>query len=72
MSGRRVDDHKAWMGSPSKGIPFPTGTHVKEGTFAEGDGALNHYEDTAEEIRASQEMADKKMKSHQMKPGYRQ
>jgi len=70
--GRRIDDHGSWMGMGSKGNPLPEGVKMKYETSAEGAGELNKYEDTTEAIKAGQEEAVKKIKSHPMKqPDYR-
>jgi hypothetical protein len=67
--GRRIDDHKFFAGSGSP--KFPMGVHHKEESSAEGAGAVNHYEDTTETIKAQQNMGIKKAEAHKHKPGYR-
>jgi hypothetical protein len=70
--GQRIDDHSFWAGKKGKDSVFPDGPHkTKEESSAEGAGSLSKYEDTTEEIRAAQVMAEKKVKAHPMKPGYR-
>lgn len=69
--GKRIDDHKAWMGSGSKGVPLPMGSKMKSESSAEGAGHEMYYEDTTEAIKAAQEKGDAKAKSHKMKDGYR-
>lgn len=72
MSGRRIDDHSFWAGGKSKGSVFPDGSHkTKDESSAEGFGALSHYEDTTEAIKAQQEMNKKKVHGHAHKPGTR-
>ena len=73
MSGRRIDDHSAWMGSKGQNSVLPDGPHkTKVETSAEGAGHLGtEYPDTTEAIRSGQMMADGKIKSHKMKTGYR-
>lgn len=73
MSGRRIDDHKWWAGSPGKDTVFPDGPHkTKAETSAEGSGHLGmEYPDTTEDIRRDQEKSDSQAKKHPMKTGYR-
>lgn len=71
MAGQRIDDHSFWAGGKSKGSVFPEGAKTKEEHSAEGFGELSHYEDTTETIHSQQEMAKKKVHSHEQKPGYR-
>ena len=72
MSGRRIDDHKSWMGAKGKSSVFPDGPHkTKDESSAEGFGELSHYEDTTEAIKSQQTMNSKKVKGHPMKPGNR-
>lgn len=72
MSGRRIDDHKVWMGSAEKGGVFPSGAKMKQEHSAEGSGHVGmDYSDTTEKIHRDQEHGDKKIKAHGMKPGYR-
>ncbi len=66
--GQRIDDHSFWAGSKGKDSVFPDGPHkTKDYSSAEGAGHLGVYEDTTEEIKASQVLADKKVKSHPRK-----
>ncbi len=69
--GQRVDDHKFWAGSKSKGSPFPEGVHHKQESSAEGAGSVMTYEDTTEKIKGQQEATKGKLKGHPLKPGYR-
>jgi hypothetical protein len=69
--GQRIDDHSFWAGSKSKDSVFPKGVHTKDESSAEGAGSEMNYEDTTEAIRKQQEMGKSKVKSHPMKPGYR-
>ncbi len=70
--GRRIDDHSFWAGAKSKDSVFPKGCHTKDESSADGAGSVMKYEDTTEEIRASQEAGERKVKAHPMKqPGYR-
>jgi hypothetical protein len=72
MAGQRIDDHSFWAGSKGKDSVFPDGPHkTKDYSSAEGSGALSKYEDTTEAIKGVQEMGNKKIKGHPMKPGYR-
>lgn len=72
MSGRRIDDHKSWMGPPGKNSILPDGPHkTKVESSAEGAGQLNRYEDTTEAIKSTQETAKRKINSNMAKPGYR-
>lgn len=63
--GMKINDHKFFAGSGSP--QFPKGVHTKNESSAEGAGSLMKYQDTTEEIRASQVAADKKVKAHPMK-----
>ncbi len=72
MSGRRIDDHSAWMGKGGKGVVMPDGAKVKSMKSAEGAGHLGStYPDTDEQIHRDQNAGISKAKSHAMKPGYR-
>jgi hypothetical protein len=71
MAGRRIDDHNSWVGKGSNGSVFPMGVKTKNESSAEGAGAVSKYEDTTEAIKEQQVMAERKTKSHPMKPGYR-
>lgn len=68
MGGKRIDDHKFWAGSPSKGSVFPEGAHTKDESSAEGAGAVMDYEDTTEKIRSSQEKSKSQVHKHGRKP----
>lgn len=61
--GQRIDDHKFWAGGPSKESPLPMKAKMKQESSADGVGELSVYEDTTEQIKASQELAKKKVKS---------
>ncbi len=71
MSGRRIDDHSAWMGKGSGGSVLPLGSKMKQMTSAEGAGAVGMYEDTAEQIKANQELNIRKAKAQNHKSLYR-
>ena len=71
MSGRRIDDHKSWMGSAGKDMVMPMGVKTKSERSAEGAGAVSKYEDTTEEIHAQQEMGIRKAEGHKQKPLHR-
>lgn len=73
MSGRRIDDHSAWMGGPGKHSVLPDGPHkVKAEHSAEGSGHVgSKYPDTTEAIHKDQMAGNSKIKSHEIKPGYR-
>lgn len=70
MSGRRINDygdmpHTSDMSMNSK-------NKVKHYSSAEGSGHIGmDYHDTTEGIKEDQMHADKKIKSHRIKPGYR-
>ena len=71
MSGRKIDDHASFAGSPGK-MALPEGNKVKSYHSSEGSGHLgSQYPDTSEEIHRDQMHGDKKAKSHAIKPGYR-
>jgi len=70
--GQRIDDHSFWAGAKGKDTVFPDGPHkTKEESSADGMGGLTQYEDTTEKIKSQQLMGMAKVKSHPMKPGYR-
>lgn len=70
--GQRIDDHRVWAGPKGKGSVFPDGPYkVKEESYADGFGALSHYEDTNEAIVSQQKGNSKKVHGHPMKPGMR-
>ncbi len=71
MSGRRIDDHKAWMGSSPKGSPLPMESKMKEESSAEGAGGIMDYPDTTEDIKRDQVAGIGKMRGRPLKPGYR-
>lgn len=72
MSGRRVDDHSAWMGKGGEHGPLPMESKMKQEHSAEGAGHLGmEYPDTTEEIRRDQMKADSHVKGHKIKAGYR-
>lgn len=72
MAGRRIDDHKSWMGAPGKGMVLPDGAKMKEEESSDGAGALNmDYPDTTENIRRDQMKGQSEVHKHKMKPGYR-
>jgi hypothetical protein len=71
MSGRRIDDHTAWMGKGSGGSVLPLGSKMKQMSSAEGAGSLDSYEDTSEKIKAQQELNIRKAKSEGRKDLYR-
>ena len=69
--GQKIDDHTSWPGKAPKGQVYPHGVHLKEEHSAGGAGSLPKYEDTTEEIKASQEKGQAKIKSHAPKSHYR-
>lgn len=73
MSGRRIDDHSAWMGGKKAGVPLPMESKMKEMKSASGQAETGRefYPDTQEDIERVQEEGISKSKSHKMKPGYR-
>lgn len=73
MAGQRIDDHSFWAGGKGKASVFPDGPHkVKMESSAEGAGAVSHYEDTTEAIKAGQVAGAGKIKARPMKePNYR-
>ncbi len=70
MSGRRIEDrggypHTSDMSMKSK-------NSVKHFSSAEGKGHVGmEYSDTTEMVKRDQEHADRKVKGHPMKSGYR-
>ena len=71
MAGRRIDDHSSWMGKGSEGSVLPLGCKMKQMTSAEGAGSLGTYEDTAEQIKAQQELNIRKAKGQGQRTHYR-
>jgi hypothetical protein len=71
MSGQRIDDHSAWMGSRGKNVPLPDGAKMKQINEKEGAGSVMRYEDTEEAIGHVQTESVKHLKSRPLKPGYR-
>lgn len=72
MAGRRIDDHKSWIGAGGKESPFSMESKMKQEQSADGAGALNmDYPDTTENIKRDQVKGQSKIHSHKMKPGYR-
>jgi hypothetical protein len=67
--GMRIDDHSFFGGSGSP--KFPVGNKTKEMSSAEGAGSEMDYEDTSEKIKSQQVAGVNKVKSHPMKPLYR-
>lgn len=70
MSGRKINDYG---GMPhTSDMSMKSKTHVKHFGSAEGDGGIDgKYPDTTEDIKRDQEHGVKKMRSHEMKEGYR-
>jgi len=71
MAGRKIDDHANWIGGKSKASVFPEGVHIKNESSAEGAGRLNRYEDTTEEIHASQVKSESIVKKHDIKDSFK-
>ena len=71
MSGRRIDDHSSWMGSAGKDMIMPMGAKTKTESSATGAGKLGQYEETTEQIKASQEASISKIHGHGRKPHHR-
>ena len=70
MSGRKITDHGGLPASSDAAMKSKT--HVKHFHSAEGVGHVGmEYDDTSEKIKSVQEHGDKKVKHHEMKPGYR-
>lgn len=69
--GRKIDDHSFWAGGRSKNTVLAEGVKFKSESSAEGAGHLGEYEDTTEAIKGNQMTAEKKIKAHPAKPGYR-
>lgn len=65
--GKRIDDHKVWIGAKPAGKVFPDGPHkTKEESSADGSGHVSYYEDTTEAIKAVQMKQNSKIKKHPM------
>jgi hypothetical protein len=65
--GQRIDDHKFWAGGPGKDMVMPSGVHTKSEKSADGAGSLRVYEDSTEQIKESQDMAEKQIKKYPRK-----
>lgn len=72
MSGRRIDDHRSWVGASPKGQVYPDGAKVKHYS---SDGHAGHlgmeYSDTSEMIERDQKKGESQAEKHKIKPGYR-
>ncbi len=66
--GRKINDHKSWMGSSSKDSVLPLGDKVKHESSAEGAGHASQYEDTTEDVKAAQVHNKNKVESHKNNP----
>lgn len=72
MGGQHINDHSFWAGKGGHGSVFPQGPHkVKMESSADGAGELSKYEDTTEAIKASQTMAERKMRQNSRHPYHR-
>jgi len=72
VSGRRIDDHKSFCGSPGKNYPLPEGNKTKRFESAEGSGHVGtDYDDTSERVREVQMKGDKEIMKQKMPQGYR-
>ena len=70
MSGRRIDDMGGWPHTSD--MSMKSSNRVKHYSSAEGSGHIGmEYSDTTEMVKRDQEKGDSKIKSHQIKPGYR-
>ena len=70
MSGRRIDDYGGYPHSSDDSMKFKN--KLKKFTSAEGSGHLGmEYPDTTEMIERDQDKGNSKIKSHPIKPGYR-
>lgn len=69
--GMRIDDHANWTGKAKSGDVFADGAKTKDYSSAMGAGSLSKYEDTSEEIKATQEKCQGKIREHAPKAGYR-
>ena len=72
MSGQKINDHSFWAGGAGKNMVLPQGVHSKNESSADGAGELSRYEDTSEAVKAQQVISKGKVKSHPMKPHFRQ
>lgn len=71
MGGRKINDHSFWAGSKSKESPMPMNSKMMQESEASNFGALHHYEDTTEAIKAQQNLNVKKVHGHPHKAGTR-
>lgn len=65
---RSINDHSFWGGGRSEESVLAKGAKAKRESSAEGAGEVMSYEDTTEKVKAQQELAKSKVKSHPMKP----
>lgn len=71
MSGRRIDDHNAWMGARGKDMPLPMESKMKQYSSDGHSGAMHDYPDTSERIESDQGKGSAKIKGRPLKSGYR-
>jgi len=69
--GQRIDDRSFWAGKGNAESIFPKGVHTKMESSANGAGSVMKYEDTTEAIKEAQTKGEAKIRSHPMKPSYR-
>lgn len=71
MAARRIDDHSFWAGSGSKNSVLPESAKCKSMEQVEGDGGVMESRETEADIARDQRKGVSKMRSHDMKSGYR-
>lgn len=68
---QKIDDHSNWIGSGSKESPLPMNSKMKQFESAVGAGSELDYEDKTSDVKQQQDKGIAKIKSHPMKPNYR-
>ena len=66
--GMKINNHSSWMGKGGKDSVLPLGNKVKHESSAEGAGHMSKYEDTTEDIKASQEHNKRQTEKHKNNP----
>ncbi len=69
--GRKIDDHKSWMGAPEKGGVFPANAKMKQEKSASDAAHLFNFEDTTEAIKKVQDKNASQAMAYKPKDGYR-
>jgi hypothetical protein len=68
---KMINDHSFWAGNSTEESVLPLGNKIKKVSSAEGAGHLSKYEDTEEEIVATQRKEREIAKKNPTKEGFR-